>query len=348
VIRVLIVDDSAVVRQVYSQILAQDPDIEVVGTAPDPYVARDLIEKLRPDVLTLDVEMPRMDGLTFLRKLMASYPLPVIVISSLTQQGSRLAVEALASGAVGVLSKPGAAYAVGELAEQIRDAVKSAAQVNVRRLAPPPAGATAPTRLSLTCTTNKIIAIGASTGGTQALEQVLTALPATAPCVLIVQHMPEHFTKSFADRLNGLCAVEVREAGEEEAVANGRVLIAPGNRHLVLRRSGARYYAEVKDGPPVSRHRPSVNVLFRSVAQYAGANAVGVILTGMGHDGAQGLLEMRQAGAATIGQDEDTCVVYGMPREAVRLGAVHQVLPLQNIAQAALLAAASESVATCS
>lgn len=346
-IRVLIVDDSAVVRRVYTQILAQDPDIEVVGAAPDPYIARDMIEKLRPDVLTLDVEMPRMDGLTFLRKLMSSYPLPVIVISSLTQQGSRLAVEALAYGAVGVLSKPGAAYAVGELAEQIRDAVKSAALVNVRRLAPPPAEATT-TRLSLTCTTNKIIAIGASTGGTQALETVLTALPATAPCVLVVQHMPEHFTKSFADRLNSLCAVEVREANGEEAMANGRVLIAPGNRHMVLRRSGARYFAEVKDGPPVSRHRPSVNVLFRSVASYAGANAVGVILTGMGSDGAQGLLEMRQAGAATIAQDEETCVVYGMPREAVKAGGVQQSLPLRKIAQAALHAAAAESVATCS
>lgn len=338
-IRVLVVDDSAMVRQIFTQALAQDPEIQVVGAAPDPYVARDRIVELRPDVITLDVEMPRMDGLTFLRKLMQHHPLPVIVVSSLTPQGGRLALEALEAGAVAVLSKPGAAYTVGEMSLELIETIKAAAGVNPRHLARC-AQADAPQRLALSCTTNKIVAIGASTGGTQALETVLRALPANAPGAVVVQHMPEHFTRAFADRLNGICAVEVREAADGDSVAPGRVLIAPGNRHLLLRRSGARYYAQVKDGPLVGRHRPAVDVLFRSAARYAGRNAVGVILTGMGCDGARGMLEMHQAGATTIAQDEATCVVYGMPKEAVKLGGVDLSLPLGEIAQGLLQAAA--------
>lgn len=336
-IRVLVVDDSAVVRQVFQQELSRDPELEVVGTAPDPYVARDKIAQLKPDVLTLDVEMPRMDGLTFLRKLMQHHPLPTIVVSSLTTKGGELALEALDSGAVDVLAKPGQAYSVGDMAIELIDKIKAAARAGVRprvatRSQPEP-------RLALTRTTNKVLAIGASTGGTEALQRVLTSLPANAPATLIVQHMPEHFTRSFANRLNDLCAVEVREAEDGDSVIPGRVLIAPGNHHMVLRRSGARYFVNVKDGPLVSRHRPSVDVLFRSVAKYAGANAVGAILTGMGADGSQGLLEMKQAGATTFAQDEATCVVYGMPKEAVRLGAADKVLPLGEIAAALLTAA---------
>lgn len=300
------------VRQIFTQALAQDPEILVVGTAPDPYVARDRIVELRPDVITLDVEMPRMDGLTLLGKLMQYHPLPVIVVSSLTPHGGRLALEALDSGAVAVLSKPGAAYTVGDMSLELIDTIKAAARIDARHFVRR-AQADAPQRLALSCTTNKIVAIGASSGGTQALETVLRALPANAPGIVVVQHIPEHFTRAFADRLNGICAVEVREAADGDSVAPGRVLIAPGNRHMLLRRSGARYYVQVKDGPLVGWHRPAVDVLFRSAAQYAGSNAVGVILTGMGCDGACGMLEMHQAGAATIAQDEATCVVYGMP-----------------------------------
>lgn len=341
-IRVLVVDDSAMVRQIFSKAIAKEPDLQVVDTAPDPFVAREKIVQHQPDVITLDVEMPRMDGLTFLHKLMQHHPIPVIVVSSLTPQGGRLALEALDSGAVAVLSKPSSAYTVGDMAAELIETIRATAHVDVRRLARPPAQS--PRRLALSCTTNKVVAIGASTGGTQALEAVLSALPANAPGIVVVQHMPEHFTRAFADRLNGICAVEVREAEDGDSVTPGRVLIAPGNRHLVLRRSGARYYAEVKDGPLVGRHRPAVDVLFRSVARYSGRNAVGVILTGMGSDGARGMLEMHQAGAITIAQDEATCVVYGMPKEAVKQGGVSYSLPLGRIAEGLLQAAVNGRV----
>lgn len=329
-IRVLVVDDSAVVRSIFTEELSRDPGIEVVGSAPDPYVARDKIAALKPDVVTLDVEMPRMDGITFLRKLMRYYPLPVIVVSSLTQAAGELAMEALEAGAVDVMCKPGAAYSVGDMSVDLIDKIKAAAKVRMR---PKSVSATPPqpTRLALTRTTNKVVAIGASTGGTEALRVVLEQFPANAPGTLVVQHMPEHFTRSFAERLNALCAVEVKEAEDGDSVTPGRVLIAPGNRHLLLRRSGARYYAQVKDGPLVCRHRPSVEVLFNSVAQFAGGNAVGVILTGMGGDGAQAMLHMKEAGAFTIAQDEASCVVFGMPKEAIKLGGAAVVEDLTRI-----------------
>jgi two-component system chemotaxis response regulator CheB len=340
-IRVLVVDDSALVRDVFSRELAQDPEIEVVGAVPDPYVARDEIVRLKPDVVTLDIEMPRMDGLTFLRKLMKHYPLPVVVISSLTPKGGDLALEAMDLGAVEVMCKPGAAYAVGDLATEIRDKVKAAAHTPVGRIdtdkAPPKAA-----RLAMSKTTHKIIAIGASTGGTKALEHVLTALPANSPGIIIVQHMPEHFTRSFADRLNSLCAIEVKEAVDGETVSPGKAIIAAGNYHLLLDRSGAVYQARVKSGPLVSRHRPSVDILFRSVSRVAGRNAVGVILTGMGADGAIGMKEMKDAGAINIAQDEASCVVYGMPKEAVAKGGVDHVLPLSSIPAKMLELAAKE------
>ena len=330
-IRVLIVDDSAVVRQIFTSELSRDPALKVIGSAPDPYVARDMIVQLRPDVVTLDVEMPRMDGITFLRKLMHHYPLPVIVVSSLTPRGGALALDALEAGAVDVMCKPHAAYSVGDMSVELIEKVKAAAAVRqARRIAS--ATTDRPARLSLSRTTNKILAIGASTGGTQALQQVLTAMPANAPGILITQHMPEHFTRSFAERLNELCAIEVKEAADGDSVLPGRALIAPGNYHMLLRRSGARYFVEVRSGPLVSGHRPSVDVMFKSVARFAGANAVGAIMTGMGRDGAEGLLEMKQAGARTIAQDEATCIVYGMPREAVMLGAADDIVPLDRIA----------------
>jgi two-component system chemotaxis response regulator CheB len=333
-IKVLIVDDSAVVRSTFMQELSRDPEIEVVGAAPDPFVARDKIVKLQPDVITLDIEMPRMDGITFLKKLMRFYPIPVVVVSSLTPKGSELALEALSSGAIDVMSKSGEAYSVGDLSVQLIDKIKAAAKVDVKRhqgLTTPQPSTQPAQRLSMTKTTNKVVAIGASTGGTQALQEVLTAMPPTAPGTVIVQHMPENFTRAFADRLNGLCAIEVREAKDGDSVTPGVALIAPGNFHMLLRRSGARYYVQVKSGPLVSRHRPSVDVLFKSVARYAGANAVGVIMTGMGRDGAEGMLEMKKAGAENIAQDERSCVVYGMPKEAVALGAVDHIVPLDMI-----------------
>ena len=330
-VRVLVVDDSALVREILTRELARDPGIEVVGAAPDPYVARDKIVKLKPDVLTLDIEMPRMDGLTFLRKLMRHYPLPVIVVSSLTKKGGELAMEALEAGAVEVMCKPGAAYSVGDMSVNLIDKIKAAARVRVTKgqAAAKPAGKR--TRLAMTRTTNKVVAIGASTGGTQALADVLTALPANCPGIVIVQHMPEHFTKSFADRLNDMCAFEVKEAQNNDTVAPGRALIAPGNYHMLLRRSGAVYTVQVKGGPLVTRHRPSVDVLFKSVARFAGGNAVGVIMTGMGADGAQGMKEMHDAGAKTIAQDEASCVVFGMPKEAIALGGADHVVPLGSI-----------------
>ena len=342
-VRVLVVDDSALVRKILSQELARDPGIEVVGAASDPFIARDKIVALKPDVLTLDIEMPRMDGITFLRKLMRHYPLPVIVVSSLTPKGGELAMEALDAGAVDVMCKPGAAYTVGDMSVQLIDKIKAAARVHIRKHAealkkqPPP-----PRRTAMTLTTNKVVAIGASTGGTEALTQVLRQMPINAPGIVIVQHMPEHFTRSFAERLNGMCAIEVKEARDNDSVIPGRALIAPGNFHMLLRRSGARYYVQVKSGPLVSRHRPSVDVLFKSVAQYAGRNAVGVIMTGMGRDGAEGMLKMHETGAKTIAQDEQSSVVFGMPKEAIAVGGVDMVTSLEKIPDAVLRMAAQE------
>lgn len=335
-IKVLVVDDSAIVRKIFTEELSREPGMEVVGTAPDPYVARDKIVALKPDVITLDIEMPRMDGITFLKKLMKYHPLPVIIVSSLTSQGGKLALEAVESGAVEVLSKPGAAYTVGDMKQQLADKIRAAARARVPK---GDNGATAqrgpvavPSR-ALQQTTNKVIAVGASTGGTEALKKVLARFPPTVPGIVVVQHMPPNFTTAFAERLNGLCAIDVKEAQDGDAVLPGRALIAPGNYHMLLRRSGARYYVAVKTGPMVCHQRPSVDVLFNATAEYAGSNAVGVILTGMGADGAAGMLKMREAGARTIGQDEASCVVYGMPKEADRVGAVERVVPLERIAQ---------------
>jgi two-component system chemotaxis response regulator CheB len=336
-IRVLIVDDSAMVRRIFTQELARDPEIEVVGSAPDPYVARDQIVALKPDVITLDIEMPRMDGLTFLRMLMRHYPLPTIIVSSLTPEGGELALEGLEAGAVDILCKPGPAYTVGDLSVELIDKIKAAAHIDVRRrLAPEPKRQPPAQRLAMTRTTHKVVAIGASTGGTEALATVLSALPADAPGILVVQHMPEFFTRSFAGRLNRLCAIEVKEAENNDAVAPGRVLVAPGNYHMLLRLSGGTRRVEVKGGPLVSRHRPSVDVLFKSVARHAGRNAIGIILTGMGADGADGMREMHDAGAETIAQDEASCVVFGMPKEAIARGGVDHVVPLDHIPQTLL------------
>ena len=334
--RVLVVDDSAVVRQILSRELARDPNVEVVGTAADPFIARDKILELKPDVLTLDIEMPRMDGLTFLRKLMTHYPLPVVVVSSLTPKGSTLALEALDSGAVEVLSKPGPAYTVGDMAGELIHKVKAAAAANIGQYRKRAQDARPVERLSLSRTTNKVVAVGASTGGTQALQTVLAALPPTAPGTVVVQHMPAGFTRAFADRLNTLCAVEVKEAEDNDSVVPGRVLIAPGNLHMVLQRSGARYFVALKNGPPVHHQRPAVEILFNSVARYAGANAIGVIMTGMGADGAEGLLNMKQAGATTIAQDEASCVVFGMPGEAIKRGAADYIVSLDDISRTVL------------
>lgn len=330
-IKVLIVDDSAMVRSILQKELSKDPDIEVIGTAPDPYVARDKIVQLKPDVITLDIEMPRMDGITFLKKLMQYYPLPVIIVSSLTPKGGELAMEALEAGAVEVLCKPGAAYTVGDMSVELIDKIKASARVRVQKKE-----ITSPTmykKLSLTKTTNKVVVIGASTGGTEALANILKVLPPNSPGIAIVQHMPEHFTRSFADRLNELCDIEVKEASNGDSVIPGRALIAPGNYHMLLKRSGAQYYVEVKSGPLVSRHRPSVDVLFKSASQYGGKNVVGVIMTGMGKDGAEGMKLMHEQGAKTIAQDESTCIVFGMPKEAIALNAVDYVLPLDKIPQ---------------
>lgn len=335
-VKVLIVDDSAVVRQTLERELSKDKEIEVVGTAPDPYIARDKIVSLKPEILLLDIEMPKMDGITFLKKLMKYYPLPVIIVSSLTPKGGELACEAIEAGAVEVLCKPGASYSIGDLTEELIEKIKVCSKIKPH-IAVKMEEKPVPSKLSLTKTTHKIIAIGASTGGTEALKEVLTALPPNSPGILIVQHMPEHFTKSFAERLNSLCNIEVKEAENGDNVSPSRALIAPGNRHMMLRRSGAQYYVEVVQGPLVNRHRPSVDVLFKSVAKYAGKNAVGVILTGMGADGAKGLLEMKQAGALTVGQNEQTSIVYGMPKVAYELGGVDFVEPLNKIAEKTLI-----------
>ncbi len=330
-IKVLVVDDSAVVRKIFSTELQRDPAIEIVGTAPDPYVARDKIVQLKPDVITLDVEMPRMDGISFLRKLMKHYPLPTIVVSSLTPKGGELALEALGAGAIDVMCKPGVAYSVGDMSVQLIEKIKAAATARPVHLQEPVSAGQQKPKLSLTKTTNKVIAIGASTGGTHALQNLLSQLPRNVPGILIVQHMPENFTRSFAQRLNEICDIEVVEAKNGDSVVPGRALIAPGNYHMMLVRSGANYRVQVKGGPLVNRHRPSVEVLFRSVARYAGANAIGVILTGMGDDGADGIKEMKENGAFTIAQDEHTCVVFGMPREAIRRGGISSVAPLLTI-----------------
>ncbi len=338
-IRLLIVDDSAIVRRVLAQELGAAAGIDVIATAPDPYVARDRIVALRPDVLTLDIEMPRMDGVTFLRKLMQYYPLPVVIVSSLTPRGSALALEALEAGAVEVIAKPGPAYTVGEMSAELVRAIRTAARTNVKAIN---TGRAPIERLSMTATTTKVVAIGASTGGTVAIRSILSAMPANGPGTVVVQHMPEGFTRLFARRLNECCAMDVREAEDGDQVVPGRVLIAPGNRHLVLRRSGATYRVQVTDGPRVWQCRPSVDVLFRSVSRYAGANAVGVLLTGMGCDGAAGLKAMRDGGAFTIVQDERSCVVFGMPKEAIAAGAAEHVLSLQHIPAKVLELAASE------
>jgi two-component system, chemotaxis family, protein-glutamate methylesterase/glutaminase len=341
-IKVLIVDDSAVVRQTMSSILSSDPAIEVIGTAGDPYIAATKIGVEVPDVITLDVEMPKMDGLTFLKKIMSQHPIPIVIISSLTNKGAETSMRALEYGAVDILSKPELATKAFFEESKIRicDTVKAAAQVKPRRRSAtsievkPKLSSDAviqkKTR-SMIQTTDKVIAVGASTGGTEAIKTFLEEMPLDAPGIVIVQHMPEIFTKSFAARLNQICRITVKEAENGDTVIRGRALIAPGNKHMLLKRSGARYYVEVTDGPFVNRHRPSVDVLFRSTAQYAGKNSIGVIMTGMGDDGAKGLLEMKEAGAKTIAQDEKSCVVFGMPKEAIKLNAADKILPLEQI-----------------
>ncbi len=354
-IKVLIVDDSASVRQALKAVLEADPGIEVIATASDPFVAVQRIAEQVPDVITLDVEMPRMDGITFLEQLMRQHPIPVVICSSLTEAGSRTALAALERGAVDIITKPkmGTKEFIEESAIRICDVVRSAAQAasGLRPLIAPARPPVPSPKLSADAmlpaghgtamaeTTEKIVVIGASTGGTEALRVVLEALPLDAPGVVVVQHMPEKFTASFAARLDELCKVTVKEAVNGDTVLRGQVLIAPGNRHILLKRSGARYYVEVRDGPLVTRHRPSVDVLFRSAARYAGANAVGVIMTGMGDDGAKGMLELKEAGAHTIAQDEASCVVFGMPHEAIKLGGVGEVLPLDRIAYRVVRAA---------
>jgi len=334
-VKVLIVDDSAIVRKILSSHLDQQRGIEVVGTAPDPYIARDKIVALDPDVLTLDVEMPKMDGITFLRKLMQYHPMPVIILSSLTPKGSKTAMEAMEAGAIDVISKPGPAYSVGNACNELVEKIKAASRAKINRKAIVASNAPVE-RLSLSETTNKIFAIGASTGGVQALTHVLSALPANSPGTLVVQHMPARFTASFAERLNGECEMEISEAKDGDHVVPGRVLIAPGGYHMMLQRSGANYYVAVKDGPPVCRQRPSVELMFNPVAKFAGANAIGAILTGMGDDGATGLLNMRNAGAHTIAQDEASCVVFGMPKEAIERGGAEKVVPLGDVAKTLL------------
>lgn len=332
-IKVLIVDDSAIVRKIFSEELSKYSDIEVVGAAPDPYVARDKIVSLKPDVITLDIEMPRMDGLTFLKKLMKYYPVPTIIVSSLTPKGGKLTLEAMDIGAVDVIGKPGAAYTVGDMSAQLVEKIRAASRVRLtKRDSSADAYVTDNEPIkALTQTTNKIIAIGASTGGTEALKKVLIKMPPNSPGIVIVQHMPANFTTAFAARLNDLCQISVKEAQDNDSVIPGTALVAPGNYHMILRRSGARYYVEVKTGPMVHHQRPAVDVLFKSTAQYAGANAIGVILTGMGADGAEGLLEMKNKGASTIAQDEKSCVVFGMPKEAIKLGAADKVVSLDMI-----------------
>jgi two-component system chemotaxis response regulator CheB len=347
-IKVLIVDDSAVVRQVARAALEADGGIEVIGAVPDPLFALERMKQSRPDVIVLDIEMPRMDGLTFLRKIMAESPIPVVICSTLAEKGAAATMDALAAGAVSIITKPkmGLKQFLQDASDDIVSAVRAAARANVRRLVAASHPVVTTAKLSadamlsatkslppsgLGKTTDAVIAIGTSTGGTQALEAVLTALPAVCTGMVIVQHMPETFTAMFAERLDSLCAIEVREARNGDRVIPGLALIAPGGRHMMLKRSGAQYVVEVADGPLVNRHKPSVDVLFRSVAQTAGSNALGIIMTGMGDDGARGLKEMHEAGARTVAEDESTCVVFGMPMEAIKLGGVDKVVPLDLI-----------------
>ncbi|HLK56848.1 MAG TPA: chemotaxis response regulator protein-glutamate methylesterase [Chthonomonadaceae bacterium] len=348
-IRVLIVDDSAAIRQLLTQILSSDPAIEVVGAASDPYFAREKIISLKPDVLTLDVEMPRMDGITFLEKLMRGHPMPVVMVSSLTQAGYDVTLRALELGAVDFFAKPtlDTLSGVAEGAKLIIEKVKAAARAKVRPGSPGAARSVAarPITTAAYRMTHQLIAIGASTGGTEAIREVLTALPAATPGIVIVQHMPPGFTASFAHRLDSLCAIRVKEAQDGDRVLPGHALLAPGNYHMSLTRSGAEYVVRIGSGPPVNRHRPSVDVLFDSCAEQAGRNAVATILTGMGDDGARGLRKMRDAGARTIAQDEASCVVFGMPKEAIARGGAEFVLPLQRIAKELVALAASVKAA---
>ncbi len=346
-VKVLIVDDSAVVRQTLSSILSTDPKIEVMDTANDPYHAAKIIQNEAPDVITLDIEMPRMDGLTFLRKIMRQHPIPVVIISSLTAEGTLTALRALEYGAVEIITKPqlGTKQFIEESRIRLCDVVKAAGKAKLRLKNLPSAGGIEVTPKlsadavlsrfhahSMLKTTEIVVAVGASTGGTEALTVFLQSLPPDCPGIVIVQHMPEMFTKTFANRLNEICRINVKEAENNDSILRGRALIAPGNKHMLVKRSGAKYYVEVVDGPLVNRHRPSVDVLFRSTAQYAGSNSMGIIMTGMGDDGARGLLEMKEAGAHTIAQDEKTCVVFGMPKEAIKLDAVDRILPIDKIA----------------
>jgi two-component system chemotaxis response regulator CheB len=352
-IKVMIVDDSAVVRQTVRQALERDAGIEVIAAASDPLFAISHMQRQWPDVIVLDIEMPRMDGLTFLKKIMTERPTPVVICSSLAESGAAATMQALSAGAVAIITKPKMAVKqfLEDSANDVVQAVKAAARANASRLVPRAAtplnpapklsadailGAGLGSGANMVRTTERIVAIGTSTGGTQALEAVLTRLPAVCPGIVIVQHMPERFTAMFAERLNSLCALEVREARHGDRVMPGRALLAPGGKHMMLARSGAQYTVEVVDGPLINRHRPSVDVLFRSCAKFAGKNAVGVIMTGMGDDGARGLKEMRDAGASTLAEDESTCVVFGMPKEAIRLGGVDRVVPLTQIPEAIL------------
>jgi two-component system, chemotaxis family, protein-glutamate methylesterase/glutaminase len=348
-VKVMVVDDSAVVRQVLTGVLESAPGIEVMAAVADPLLAIERLKQEWPDVIVLDVEMPRMDGITFLRLVMQQKPTPVVICSTLTERGAKTTLEAMAAGAVAIVTKPklGLKQFLSESTDELVATVRAAAKANVRRLAAgaaPSLAAAAPAKhtadavlapatRAMTQTTERVVALGTSTGGTQALEEVLTALPRVSPGIVIVQHMPEKFTAAFAARLDGLCRITVKEAEHNDRVVPGRALIAPGGRHMVLKRSGAQYHVEVIDGPLVNRHRPSVDVLFRSVAKSAGANALGVIMTGMGDDGAAGLLEMRNQGARTLAQDEDSCVVFGMPREAIKRGGAERVIPLSSVAQ---------------
>ncbi|WP_447968343.1 protein-glutamate methylesterase/protein-glutamine glutaminase [Nitrospira sp. M1] len=341
-IRVLIVDDSALIRGVMTELLRQDPEIDVVGSATDPYAARDKIKSLNPDVLTLDVEMPKMDGLTFLQKVMAGHPMPVVMVSSLTESGCETTLRALELGAVDFITKPkiDVQHGLEELAESITSKIKTAAAATVRKRTPttvnPDRLRELATQSSMIKTTDTIIAIGASTGGTEALKELLEVLPPSVPPIVITQHMPERFTKTFADRLNQVCQISVKEAVDGDSVIPGQALLAPGNYHMELRRSGARYQVTLNQNPPINRHRPAVDAMFRSVAHYAGANSLGVILTGMGNDGAAGMLEMKKAGAFNLAQDEASCVVFGMPKEAIKAGGVDKILPLSDIPAAML------------
>lgn len=346
-IRVLIVDDSAVVRQTLTSILQTDPKIEVMDTASDPFYAAKIIQNEVPDVITLDIEMPRMDGLTFLRKIMRQHPIPVVIISSLTAEGTLTALRALEYGAVEIITKPqlGTKTFLEESRIRLCDVVKAAAKakLNLKSFKGPSSSIEVSPKLSADAvlskvhahsmikTTEIVVAVGASTGGTEALTVFLQSFPSDCPGIVIVQHMPELFTKTFSNRLNEICKINVKEAENNDTILRGHALIAPGNKHMLVKRSGARYYVEVVDGPLVNRHRPSVDVLFRSTAQYAGSNAVGIIMTGMGDDGARGLLEMKEAGALTVAQDEKSCVVFGMPKEAIKMDAVDKILPLDKI-----------------